>query len=75
MATPTPPTPPPADFKPKMGLPKLNNYNKENLGEDYFSHWPKFDFEQALPQDSWVKGETVYLACKKTELWRSSQAG
>lgn len=49
----TPEVPPLKKFKPKMGLPKLNNYGRFPPA-GYWNHWPKRTFEQTLPTKSWV---------------------
>ena len=53
-----PPLPPLKEFNPKMGLPKLENYNKTPLAS-FWTSWPKRTFEQALPTKSWVSGEKL----------------
>ena len=49
----TPAVPALKEFRPKMGLPKLNNYAKFPPA-GYWNHWPKRTFEQTLPAKSWV---------------------
>ena len=49
----TPAVPALKEFRPKMGLPKLNNYAKFPPA-GYWNHWPKRTFEQTLPAKSCV---------------------
>ena len=49
----TPAVPALKEFRPKMGLPKLNNYGRSPHA-GYWNHWPKRTFEQQLPTKSWV---------------------
>ena len=46
------------EFKPKMGLPRLDNY-KHTAPAKYWNYWPKRTFEQALPSKSWVSSSRL----------------
>ena len=54
----TPKVPSLKEFRPKMGLPKLNGYKKPPPA-NYWNHWPKRTFEQTLPTKSWVSGSKL----------------
>ena len=54
----TPKVPSLKEFRPKMGLPKLNSYKKPPPA-NYWNHWPKRTFEQTLPTKSWVSGSKL----------------